>query len=106
MRRHMLALSHEHLTSCDLEAFVVHAAALNQHHLEARTTPFPKAPSRWLSPDQFTPRPIALTSAGEVEGGLRWLVGATSDCRLTRSLCAPHSGARGGPCSDPASRVV
>jgi len=106
MSRHILSLSHECLTSFDLEAFVVHAEALNQHHLEARTTPFPKAPSRWLSHYQFTPRPIALTSAGEVEGGLSWLVGATIDFSFTRSICAPHYGARGGPCYDPASLVV
>ena len=34
MSRHILSLSHEHLTSFDLEAFVVHAEALNQHHRE------------------------------------------------------------------------
>jgi len=85
---------------------VAHAEALNQHHLEASTTPFPKAPSRWLSHYQFTPRPIALTSTGEVEGSLSWLVGATIDFSLTRSICAPHYGARGGPCYDPASLVV
>jgi hypothetical protein len=106
MSRHIRSLSHEPLTSFDLEAFVVHAEALNPHHLEARTTPFPKAPSRWLSPDQFTPRPIALTSAGEVEGSLSWLVGATIDFSFTRAICAPHDGARGGPGYDPASLVV
>ena len=106
MSRPILSLSHEHLTSFDLEAFVVHAEALNQHHLEACPTPFPKAPSRWLSHYQFTPRPIALTHAGEVEGGLSWLVGATIDFSFTRSICAPHYGARGGSCYDPASLVV
>ena len=73
MSRPILSLSHEHLTSFDLEAFVVHAEALNQHHLEACPTPFPKAPSRWLSHYQFTPRPIALPSTGEVVGhASRW----------------------------------
>jgi hypothetical protein len=106
MSRPILSLSHEHLTSFALEAFVVHAEALNQHHLAACTTPFPKAPSRWLSHYQFTPRPIALTNAGEVEGGLSWLVGATIDFSFTRAICAPHYGARGGSCYDPASLVV
>ena len=106
MSRHILSLSHEQLTSFDLEAFVIHAEALNQHHLEACPTPFPKAPSRWLSHDQFTPRPIALTSMGEVEGGLSWLVGATIDFSFRRAICAPHYGVRGGSCYDPASLVV
>jgi hypothetical protein len=105
MSRHMLSLSHEQLTAFDLEAFRIHAAACNQHHLEACPTPFPKAPSRWLSPYQFTLRPIAVTSTGEVAGGLSWLVGATIDFRFTRSICAPHYGARGGSCYDPASLV-
>ena len=47
MSRSILALSPEQLTSFALEAFVTHAKALNQKHLEACTTPFPKAPSRW-----------------------------------------------------------
>jgi hypothetical protein len=106
MSRHLLSLSHEQLTSCDLDAFVTHADALNQHHGETFTTLFPKAPSRWLSHYAFTPRPIGLTHAGDVDGGLSGLVGATIDFSCTRAICAPHSGVRGGPCDDPASLVV
>jgi len=106
MSRPLLSLSHDQLTPFDLEAFVSHADALNPHHLETFTTPFPKVPSRWLSHDQFTPRPIALTTEGDVDGGLSWLVGATIDFRFTRSICAPHYGPRGGSCDDPASLVV
>src|SRR5215471_18631704 len=89
MNRHMLSLSHEQLTAFDLDVFVAHADALNQHNREAFTPPFPKAPSRWLSHYEFTPRPIALTREGDVEGGLSWLVGATLDFSFTRALCAP-----------------
>lgn len=92
MSRHMLSLSHEQLTSFDLEAFVTQAEALNQHHRETCTTRFPKVPSRWLSHYAFTPRPIVLTREGDVDGGLSWLVGATMDFSFTRSLCAPHYG--------------
>lgn len=106
MSRHILSLSDEQLTSFDLEAFVTHADALNQRHCEAFTGPFPKAPSRWLSHYHFTPRPLTLTPAGDVEGGLSWLVGTTIDFRFTRSICAPSYGARGGHCYDPASLVV
>ena len=106
MSRHMLSLSHAQLTSLNLEAFVTQADALNQHHRETFTTRFPKAPSRWLSHDAFTPRPMVLTREGDVEGGLSWLVGATLDFSFTRSLCAPHYGARGNCCYDPASLVV
>jgi hypothetical protein len=106
MSRSILSLSPEQLTSCDLEAFVTHAHTLNQQHREACTTPFPKDPSRWLSHYQFTPRPIALTREGDVEGGLSWLLGATFDFSFTRALCAPHYGARGGSCYDPASLVL
>jgi hypothetical protein len=106
MSRHSLSLSPEPRTAFDLEAFRGHAPACKPHHLEACPTPFPTAPSRWLSHDQCTPRPIALTSRGEVEGGLRGLGGATIDCSFTRSMCAPHSGARGGACYAPASLVV
>jgi len=106
MSRPLLSLSHDQLTPFDLEAFVSHADALNPHHLETFTTPFPKVPSRWLSHDQFTPRPIALTTEGDVDGGLSWLVGATLDFSFTRSICAPHYGPRGGSCYDPASLVV
>jgi hypothetical protein len=89
-----------------LDAFVSHATTLNQHHRETFTTPVPKASSRWLSHYQFTPRPLALTTEGEVEGGLRWLVGAPMDCGFPRAICAPHYRSRGGPCDDPASLVV
>jgi hypothetical protein len=68
--------------------------------------PFPKTPSRWLSHYQFTPHAIALTSGGDVDGGLSWLVGATVDFSFTRALCAPIYGARGGRCYDPASLIV
>jgi hypothetical protein len=106
MSRHILSLSHDQLTAFDLDAFVAHAEALNQHNRETFTTPFPKAPSRWLSHYEFTPYPIELTSQGYVDGGLSWLVGATLDFSFTRALCAPHYGARGGPCYDPASLIV
>lgn len=106
MSRHILSLCHEQLTSFDLDAFVAHADALNQRNREVFTTPFPKAPSRWLSHYAFTPRPLVLTREGDVEGGLSWLVGATMDFSFTRSLCAPHYGARGNCCYDPASLVV
>src|SRR5215813_4823429 len=106
MSRHILTLAHEHLTSFDLDAFVAHADALNQHNRATFTTPFPKAPSRWLSHYEFTPHPIELTSQGDVDGGLSWLVGATLDFNFTRSLCAPSYGSRGGSCYDPASLVV
>ncbi len=106
MSRHLLSLAHDQLMPFDLEVFVSHADALNQHHLETFTTPFPKVPSRWLSHYQFTPRPIVLTTEGDVDGGLSWLVGATLDFSFTRSICAPHYGPRGGPCYDPASLIV
>jgi hypothetical protein len=106
MSRHIISLSDEQLTSFDLEAFVTHAHALNQQHLEAFTTPFPKGPSRWLSHYHFTPRPITLTREGDIDGGLSWLIGATIDFSFTRAICAPHYGARGGSCYDPASLVL
>jgi hypothetical protein len=106
MSRHRLSLSHEQLTAFDLDAFVAHAEAFNQHNRETFTTPFPKAPSRWLSQYDFTPHPIELTSQGDVDGGLSWLVGATLDFSFTRALCAPYYGARGGRCYDPASLLV
>lgn len=106
MSRHIRSLSHEQLTVFDLEAFVTHANTFNQHMRETFTTLFPKAPSRWLSHYAFTPRPIALTREGDVEGGLSWLVGATIDLSFTRAICAPHYGTRGGHCYDPASLVV
>ena len=105
MSRSIITLSPEQLTSLDLDAFAAHADALNQHHQTIFKTPFPKAPSRWLSHYQFIPRSIVPTSEGEVEGGLSWLVGATIDFSFTRSICAPHYGPRGGHCYDPASLV-
>ena len=98
----MLSLSPEQLPALHLDAFIAHAELLNQHHRDTCATPFPKAPSRWLSPDEFMPRPMALTSQGDVDGGRSWLVGATLDFSFTRALGAPHSGARGGNCDAPA----
>ena len=106
MSRHILPLSPEHLTVFDLDAFMAHAELLNQHNRETFTTPFPKAPSRWLSHYQFSPQAIAFTSEAEVDGGLSWLVGTTLDFSFTRALCAPHYGARGGNCYDPASLIM
>ncbi len=89
MSRKIITVSREQLTSLNLEAFVAQAAALNQRNREAWTTPFPTAPERWLSHSPFMPRSIAFTSEGEVEGGLRWLIGATIDLSFTCSgrLC-------------------
>jgi hypothetical protein len=106
MSRHILSLSPDQLTAFDLDAFVAHAEALNQHNRHTCTTPFPKDPSRWLSHDEFTPHPIAFTSQGEVDGGLSWLVGATWDFSFPRALGAPRYGARGGRCFDPASLII
>jgi hypothetical protein len=106
MSRSMLSLSPEQLTPFDLDAFIAHAHTLNQQNRNTFTTPFPKASSRWLSHYVFTPHPIALTSQGDIDGGLSWLVGATLDFSFTRSLCAASYGSRGGSCYDPASLVV
>jgi hypothetical protein len=106
MSQPIISLSYEQLTAFDLEAFVTHADAFTQHTHKTFTTLFPKAPSRWLSHYAFTPRPLALTSEGDVAGGLSWLVGATLDFSFTRSICAPHYSTRGGSCYDPASLVV
>ncbi len=106
MSRAILSLSPDQRTSCDLDAFVAQAEDLNQRNRATFTTPFPKAPSRWISHYAFTPRPIELTSQGDVEGGLSWLVGATLDFTFTRSLCAPYYGTRGASYDDPASLVV
>jgi hypothetical protein len=106
MSRHILSLSHEQLTAFDLDAFVAHAELLNQHHRDTCTTPFPKASSRWLSHYEFTPHAIEFTAQGDVDGGISWLVGATLDFSFTRALCAPHYGARGGRCYDPASLIM
>ncbi len=105
MSRSILSLPLEQLTSFDLDAFIAHAEALNEQNRQTFTTPFPKASSRWLSHYEFTPHPIAFTSQGDVDGGLSWLVGSTLDLSFTRALCAPHYGARGGCCYDPASLV-
>jgi len=35
MSRHILSLSHEQLTAFDLDAFIAHAEALDQHHLSS-----------------------------------------------------------------------
>jgi hypothetical protein len=101
----MLSISPEQLTSFDLDAFIAHAEVLNEQNRQTFTTPFPKASSRWLSPYEFTPQPIAFTSPGDVDGGLSWLVGSTLDLSFTRALCATSYGARGGACYDPASLV-
>jgi hypothetical protein len=106
MSRHMLSLSPDQRTAFDLDAFVAHAEALNQHNRNTFTTRFPKDPSRWLSHYAFTPHPMAFTSQGDVDGGLSWLVGATLDFSFTRALCAPRYGARGGRCFDPASLII
>lgn len=106
MSRHILTLSPDQLTTFDLDVFVAHAELLNQHNRQTFTTPFPKAPSRWLSHYQFRPQAIAFTSEGEVDGGLSWLVGATVDFSFTRSLCAPYYGTRGAHCYDPASLIL
>jgi len=106
MSRHILSLSPEQLMAFDLDAFVAHAERLNQQNRETFTTPFPKAPSRWLSHYQFRPQTIAFTCEGHVDGGLSWLVGATVDFSFTRALCAPYYGTRGAHCYDPASLLV
>jgi hypothetical protein len=105
MSRSILALPPEQLTPFDLDALIAHAETLNEQNRQTFTTPFPKASSRWLSHYEFTPHPIALTSQGDVDGGLSWLVGATLDLSFTRALCAAAYGARGGSCYDPASLV-
>jgi hypothetical protein len=106
MSRSMLSLAPEQLTPLDLDAFLAHAHTLNQHNRNTFTTPFPKASSRWLSHYVCTSHPMALTSPGDVDGGLSWLVGATLAFSFTRSLCAASYGSRGGLCYDPASLVV
>src|SRR6266700_6093824 len=106
MSRHILSLSPEQLTAFDLDAFVARAELLNQHNRNTFTAPFPKTLSRWLSLYQFTSQAIEFTSQDDIDGGLSWLVGATVDFSFTRALCAPHYGARGGPCYDPASLIM
>ncbi len=106
MSRHILSLSSDQLTACDLDAFIAHATLLNQRNRETFTTLFPKAPSRWLSHYLFCPQAIEFTSEGHVDGGLSWLVGATVGFSFTRSLCAPYYGSRGAHCYDPGSLLV
>lgn len=106
MSRSILALPPEQLTAFDLDALLAHAQTLNAQNRQTFTTPFPKAASRWLSHYEFTPHPIELTSQGDVDGGLSWLVGSTLDLSFTRALCATSYGARGAPCYDPASLVL
>jgi len=89
----------------DLDAFIAHAETLHQHNRETFTALFPKDSNRWLSHYACTPHPIAMTSQGEVDGGLSWLVGVTLDFSFTRSLCATSYGTRSGSCYDPASLV-
>jgi hypothetical protein len=103
MNRTTLPLSLEQIVPFDLEAFIHEATELNQRNAQRFITPFPKAPSRWRSHYHFTPRPIALTTEGEVEGSLSWLIGATIDLRFTRSIFAPYYANEGGHCYDPAS---
>jgi hypothetical protein len=85
---------------------VTQAEALNQLNRDTFTTPFPKAPSRWLSHYACTPHAMELPAQGDVDGGLSWLVGVTVDFSCTRALCAPSYGARGGRCFDPASLLM
>jgi hypothetical protein len=106
MSRSILALAPDQLTAFELDTFIAHAHALNQHNRLTFTTPCPKASSHWLSHDEFTPHPIAFTSQGDGDGGRSWLVGVPPDFSCARSLCAPSYGSRGGSCYDPASLVV
>jgi hypothetical protein len=96
-------LSQERIAPFDLETFVHEAVKLNQRTLEDFTTPFPKDPDRWLSHYHFKPRLIEFTAAGEVEGGISGLIGATIDLSFTRALFAPYYSKEGGHCYDPAS---
>ena len=97
MSRHLLSLSDEQLTAFDLDAFIAQAELLNQHNRDLFTTPFLKAPGRWLSHYEFPPpHSIAFTSQGDVDGGLSWLVVDTPDFSFTRAMCAPYYGAQGG----------
>ena len=105
MSRSIVSLPTEQLTPFALDAFIAQAEVLNEQNRQTFTTPFPKASSGWLSHYEFTPYPIVFTSQGDVDGSLTWLVGATLDLSFTRALCAPHYGARGGSCYDPASLV-
>jgi len=84
MSQDILSLSDEQLTAFDLDALIAQAEVFNQHNREAFTTPFPKAPSRWLSHYEFTSHPIDLTSQGNVDGG-----SCTPTLRIMRSAQKP-----------------
>ena len=92
----MLALSLEHLTPCDLDTFLAYAETLNQHNRETCTTP----PSPRLKPLALPlcmpALSLTLTAQGDVDGGLRGLVGVPLDFRCPRSWCATASGTRDG----------
>jgi hypothetical protein len=96
MSRPMLPLSPQQRTAFDLETCMTQAAALHPRNAETYPTSFPKAPTRWRSHSNSRPRPIACPSEGEVAGGLRGLLGATSDWSFTRSLGAPSYAPAGG----------
>jgi hypothetical protein len=64
----MLSLAPEQLTTCDLDALIAQAELLKQHHRDTFTSPFPKAPSRWLSHDHLRPQAMTFTSQGDVDG--------------------------------------
>jgi hypothetical protein len=95
-------MSQERIAPFDLEAFVQAAATPNQRTSETFTTPFPKAPDRWLSRYRFRPLLIVFTAEGEVKGGLSWLIGATIDLNFTRALFAPSYAKAGGHGDNPA----
>ena len=96
MSRKTLPLSRETIAPFDLNTFVHQAADLNQLNAQRFTMPFPKAPHRWLSHYHFTPRPIALTAEGEVEGGLSWLIGAVIDFSSGHPRPRPRRSMRWG----------
>ena len=106
MSRKELALSADKIQPFDLEALGEKAAELNRKNRENYTTPFPKAPSRWLSYYRFEPCPVEFTPEGEVEGRMSWLTGSLFDFGFTRAVFAPHYGKEGGLCFDPASLFV
>jgi hypothetical protein len=89
MHQPIISLSPGQRTAFDLNAFVAHANALHQLHCATCTTPVPKTPRRWLSRDRLTPRTLELTLQGDVEGGIKWLSGATIAFSFTPAICAP-----------------
>ena len=103
MSRKELSLSAEKIQSFDLENLQKKAVEMNQRHMETRTIPFSKDPGRWLSHYQFEPGSIELTSQGEVDGKMSWLMGSLFDFSFTRSVFAPYYSKEGGHCFDPAS---